>query len=265
MLKPSFFKRASGVTRLGLMSVCGIFSFGYMPIANSQTLPEGTDKVVDFCSTCHGKDGISHLESIPNLYGQSEAYLANQIRAMRDKKRHTEFMAAFISQISDEQIKAASSYYGSLPVDKNEIKLQWRGEKWPGDMSLGEKIAYVGKPEQNVPACVTCHGPNGVGVQPVIPRLAGQNTHYIENQMISWQKDERPQDSLNLMPPIAKGLTADEIKAVAIYFSEQGSIQKRVKDDEKKTQEQIDAELKMMESKKAASALISQSSNKEGQ
>lgn len=254
MVTPRFSRSKLALWQLSLAVSLGAASF-----AQAQTLPEGTEKIVDFCAACHGKDGISHLESIPNLYGQSEEYLATQIRLMRDQKRNTQFMKAFISQISDEQIKTVSSYYASLPVDNDEIKLQWRGEKWPGDMSLGEKIAYTGKPEADVPGCVVCHGPNGVGVKPVIPRLAGQNPQYLTNQMIAWQNDERPQDALNIMPPIAKALSAEEIQAVATYFSEQGNIQQRVKADEAAVEKRIDAEMKAMEDAKAAAENVNTS------
>lgn len=186
------------------------------------TLPKEKESVVAFCSTCHGVTGVSTLDHIPNLWGQSQQYLREQIENFRDKKRHTTFMDAFIYQISDEQIEQVTKHYSSLPA-ADTFKLQWRGDKWPGDMQLGEKIAYVGKEETNIPACVSCHGPNGVGVKPFLPRIGGQNFAYLVNQMKSWKTDARPPGEMAIMGPIAKGLTDDEINAVAEYFSHQGT------------------------------------------
>lgn len=194
----------------------------FLPIVGmADTLPKKTESIIEFCSTCHGVSGVSTLDHIPNLWGQSEQYLREQIENFRDKKRHTTFMDAFIYQISDDQVDVITKHYSSVP-DAATFKLQWRGEKWPGDMNVGEKIAYTGKMDANIPACVACHGPSGVGVKPGIPRLAGQNAAYLVNQMASWKNDSRPAGAMAIMGPIAKSLTDAEIKAVSDYFASLG-------------------------------------------
>ncbi|OEF24021.1 c-type cytochrome [Vibrio rumoiensis] len=191
-------------------------------ISVAESLPQQKEGIVEFCSTCHGVNGVSTLDHIPNLWGQSDEYLREQIENFRSTKRHTTFMDAFIYQISDEQVDEIVKHYSSVPNALN-FKLQWRGDKWPGDMEPGEKLAYVGKMEANVPSCVSCHGPNGVGVKPGIPRLGGQNAAYLVNQMKSWKNDTRPAGAMAIMGPIAKGLTDEEIAEVAQYFAKQGT------------------------------------------
>ncbi|MFV0575608.1 MAG: c-type cytochrome [Vibrio sp.] len=191
-------------------------------IGTAETLPQHKEGIVEFCSACHGVNGVSTLDHIPNLWGQSEPYLREQVENFRAKARHTTFMDAFIYQISDEQLDTIVKHYSSVP-NADTFKLQWRGEKWPGDMELGERIAYTGKMEANVPACVACHGPSGVGVKPSFPRLAGQNASYLVNQMKAWKADTRPAGAMALMGPIAKGLTDEEIKAVSDYFANLGT------------------------------------------
>ncbi|WP_086982750.1 c-type cytochrome [Vibrio aphrogenes] len=190
-------------------------------IGAAESLPEEKEGIVPFCSTCHGVNGVSTLDHIPNLWGQSEQYLHEQVENFRSKKRHTTFMDAFIYQISDEQMATIVKHYSSVP-NALTFDLQWRGDKWPGDMKLGEKIAYSGKMEANIPACVACHGPSGVGVKPSFPRLAGQNAAYLINQMKSWKDGTRPPGAMALMGPIANGLTDEEIKAVSGYFASLG-------------------------------------------
>ncbi|WP_153447457.1 c-type cytochrome [Vibrio algicola] len=138
-------------------------TFLLLPLfASATTLPKEKESVVAFCSTCHGVTGVSTLDHIPNLWGQSQSYLREQIEKFRDKKRHTTFMDAFIYQISDQQIDQVVKHYSSVPA-ADTFKLQWRGDKWPGDMQLGEKIAYTGKMDANVPACVRVMHRTGLG------------------------------------------------------------------------------------------------------
>lgn len=200
---------------MGALMLCPI-------IGVADTLPQHKEGIVEFCSTCHGVNGVSTLDHIPNLWGQSDQYLREQVENFRSKKRHTTFMDAFIYQITDEQMDTIVKHYSSVP-DAMTFKLQWRGDKWPGDMQLGEKIAYSGKLEANVPSCVACHGPSGVGVKPGIPRLAGQNSAYLVNQMKSWKEGTRPAGAMAIMGPIAKSLSDEEIKAVSDYFASLGT------------------------------------------
>lgn len=180
-----------------------------------------TENIIDVCADCHGTQGISKGKTIPNLWGQSEDYLYEQASNFKYNKRKSTFMDALIYQISSDDLRKAAQHYAAQPAALI-FELQWRGDKWPGDMSVGEQIAYTGKPLKNIPACVACHGPNGVGVLPSFPRLGGQDKHYLINQLTAWKNDARPVGTLSVMPNIAKSLSNDEIKAVALYFSQQG-------------------------------------------
>ena len=71
-------------------------------------------------------------------------------------------------------------------------------------------------------ACVACHGPSGVGVMPLFPRLAGQDPAYLKRQLIYWKADKRPLGAMGSMPAIAKSLSEAEMDAVANYFAAQG-------------------------------------------
>ncbi|MDO6704858.1 cytochrome c [Photobacterium sp. 1_MG-2023] len=180
--------------------------------------------LIGFCADCHGRQGISELKNVPNLRAQPPAYLKAQLEAFRSKTRSTTFMDAFIYQISDAQIEQAVAHFSSQPAS---LKTQpvWRGEKWPGDMSPGEQLAYVGKLAPHVPACVACHGPSGIGVEPSFPRLEGQKSDYMVNQLKAWKADKRPPGPLGVMAAIAKSLTDDEILAVSEYFAQLGGEQ----------------------------------------
>ena len=66
--------------------------------------------------------------------------------------------------------------------------------------------------------CVACHGPNGQSANPAWPSLAGQNARYIEIELRDFQAGRRADP---LMSPIAKTLTAEDVQALAEYFSAQ--------------------------------------------
>ncbi len=202
-------------TRFSLMLLCS----SLVPLAVQGE--QATQDVPQICATCHGMNGVPKESNIPNLWGQSEAYLTEQLRAFRSGKRVSDFMNPIIYQLSDEQIARAASHFASLAAAR-EVSLHWSGDKWPGDMETGERLALAGKPERNLPACVACHGPSGVGVMPLFPRLAGQDPAYLKRQLIYWKADKRPLGAMGSMPAIAKSLSEAEMDAVANYFAAQG-------------------------------------------
>src|SRR4051812_35730613 len=73
--------------------------------------------------------------------------------------------------------------------------------------------------------CQACHGTNGNSSHPEWPNLAGQNTAYLEHQLHLFHDSMRtgmPGDpAAALMPPMAAPLTDQNIRDVAVYFSQQ--------------------------------------------
>ncbi|TCS36277.1 cytochrome c553 [Paucimonas lemoignei] len=86
-----------------------------------------------------------------------------------------------------------------------------------GGNADGAQIASQGV-GGNVPACVSCHGAKGEG-NPAgnFPRLAGLPKAYFINQITAYQDGRRVNP---VMMPIAKGLSRQQIEAVAGYYAE---------------------------------------------
>ena len=78
-------------------------------------------------------------------------------------------------------------------------------------LDLGRRLATIGKWEAGVPPCVSCHAPEGVGVAPDFPYLAGQHAAYMTQQFEAWRNGQRHNDPLDLMKSVALHLTADEL------------------------------------------------------
>jgi len=67
------------------------------------------------CKACHGPEGISSSQSIPNLAGQKEAYMVNQLKAFRAGDRKSPIMAAIAGQLSDTDIANLAAFWTGLP------------------------------------------------------------------------------------------------------------------------------------------------------
>ncbi|WP_043177769.1 c-type cytochrome, partial [Pseudomonas aeruginosa] len=88
--------------------------------------------------------------------------------------------------------------------------------------SPGETLAVRGAWERNIPECVTCHGPAGIGVGEAFPPLQGQGEMYLSNQLRAWQLGTRRNDPNDLMGHIAKSLSEEEIRSVSQFFATLG-------------------------------------------
>ena len=82
-------------------------------------------------------------------------------------------------------------------------------------LTLGAQIANKGA--NGVAACAGCHGARGEGNNTSgFPRLAGQPRAYLAHQLASYANGSRNHP---VMGPIARGLTTQQVDAVASYYA----------------------------------------------
>ena len=74
------------------------------------------------CGVCHGQLGLSTIPNAPNLAGQPEIYLAEQLKNYRSGKRQHEVMSVIAKPLSDLDIDNLSSWYASLQIEVRETK-----------------------------------------------------------------------------------------------------------------------------------------------
>jgi len=78
--------------------------------------PDGiVDLIAEACAPCHGEQGIAKSIDVPNLAGQHNIYLYNQLRAFRAKTRAHKDMLYMSRQMTDAEMRAIADYYASLP------------------------------------------------------------------------------------------------------------------------------------------------------
>lgn len=69
------------------------------------------------CATCHGQNGMSTLNEAPNLAGQPEIYLIEQMRAYRSGKRQNEIMSIMAKPLTNGDIEDLAAWYSSIKVE----------------------------------------------------------------------------------------------------------------------------------------------------
>jgi cytochrome c553 len=84
-------------------------------------------------------------------------------------------------------------------------------------LPLGRRIFTQGDPAADLPACITCHRPDGRGIRPDFPRIGGQNPDYVNEQLSGWMAHRGHPGKL--MSLIAPRLSEADRVAVADYVA----------------------------------------------
>lgn len=84
------------------------------PAALAADLEAGKARATTVCAACHGANGISIADNIPNLAGQRAAYLEAQLRALKAGTRKAPSMNAIAAQLSPADIANVAGYFSSL-------------------------------------------------------------------------------------------------------------------------------------------------------
>jgi len=111
------------------------------------------------CSNCHGLTGNAVSPNFPRLAGQVEPYVVAQLNGFKSHNRQDpagfEYMWGLSRHLTDDQIKGLAAYYAAQQPAKQPI------EGAPERVGAGKAIFENGLSAKNVPACSTCHGPEG--------------------------------------------------------------------------------------------------------
>lgn len=197
--------------------------------AHAQTQPvgqqiatEGTAKGVAACIGCHGAAGEGNAAAaFPRLAALSAGYLNEQLTAFADGSRKNPVMQPIAKLLTTSERIEVANYFSTLSPPQG-IRTSDPVDPLPSD--AGAWLAVRGRWNDNLPACVQCHGPAGAGVGSVFPSLAGQPAGYIETQLHAWKTGDRPPGPLGLMPAIANRLSDADIHAVAQYYAQPAHI-----------------------------------------
>lgn len=164
------------------------------------------------CAACHGADGNSLAPNWPKIAGMGEKYLLKQLKEIQSGSREILEMAGQLDNMSAADLENLAAYFAGQTMSGGAAK--------PQLVDAGEAIYRGGVRESGISACTACHSPTGQGNSLAgFPRLGGQHSVYIEQQLLRFQTGERNNDAEGVMRDIAKRMTAAEIKAVSSYAS----------------------------------------------
>jgi cytochrome c553 len=182
------------------------------------------------CAGCHGRVGRSVDPHVPNLAGQNVEYLVNQLQRFahlsqsdfidgvvrppvapdwdRSRQRRSELMEQHTDGLSGGILRDVALYYSKLPcVQAAKIK--------PVPSSYG------------IPWCADCHSSRTAQRIPSIPFIYGQNTEYLEAQLLAFKRSasglgDKISDtrSHHFMNRSLRDVPDERLREVAQYYSQ---------------------------------------------
>lgn len=183
--------------------------------AKKPDLAKGATISNTVCAACHAADGNAIGNAFPKLAGQHVAYLYKQLvnfKPVGDKPadRANGVMMGMSMPLSDEDMHNVAAYYAGQKLKPSTAKNK-------DTVALGQKIYRGGIAEKNVPACASCHSPDGAGIPSQYPHVAGQWAEYTQAQLVAFRSGERKNNVA--MAEIAARLSDAEMKAVSDYIA----------------------------------------------
>jgi cytochrome c553 len=171
------------------------------------------------CAMCHGKEGRStNVGYFPRIAGKPAGYLFNQLQNFKVGRRHNAAMNHLVEHMSDAYLHDIARYFSELDLPYPPAQqLKFDAEQ----VRLAKALVFEGKPERQIPACVSCHGQQMAGKLPAMPGLLTLPADYLIGQLGAWRTDGRKAKAPDCMGEVAKRLRPDEVAAVARWLSAQ--------------------------------------------
>src|SRR5947207_10193210 len=102
---------------IGLLAMAAL-----APVCSAADIEAGKAKVAQVCAACHGANGESVSDTIPNLAAQRAGYIEAQLKAFKEGTRMaasatspTAIMAAIAAQLSADDIANVAAYSAAQP------------------------------------------------------------------------------------------------------------------------------------------------------
>ena len=173
------------------------------------------------CVGCHGDNGISDHDKIPNFAGQRPEYLRAQLWLLRSppessaptfnrtSARRDRLMTDIAVSLSDQNIVDIAAYYAGLPCESRPA------------------VDMVEPPPKSE-RCASCHGGAGRSQRGGFPHIAGQKEGYLKRQLTLLRNSIDAGPAViedvdirhhGLMAPQAGSLSTNEVDALARYYA----------------------------------------------
>ena len=170
------------------------------PDARQRANAQGEERA-QFCFRCHGKNGNSVRDYVPNLASQNPAYLFTQFEKFASGTRKNYVMSKLAEILSAEERVAVAVYFSDKPVIPRDNR--------PEPDMKGQQVYQS--------LCFACHGDKGHGSH-TYPRIAGQPYEFLEKTLLKFkQGDESRKNSP--MTAVVGNLSDEDLRAVARWVA----------------------------------------------
>jgi cytochrome c553 len=174
--------------------------------------PKAAESIVTkVCVACHTADGNSTTPANPKIAGLNADYINKQLTNFKSGERKNAVMAGVVKDLNPQDMLNLAAFFSVQQPKPGTSKDQELA-------LLGQKIYRGGVQGAGVPACASCHGPQGKGIPTQFPRLAGQHGDYVYTQLNAFRIGTRQNDAAKMMRSIAAKMTDADMKAVASYI-----------------------------------------------
>lgn len=182
-----------------------------------RTVPDTMAQRMLACTPCHGREGrASPVGYLPRIAGKPSGYLFNQLVNFRDGRRYNAAMTHLVEHLSDAYLREIADHFAGLDVPYPPPPAPSERE---GVLRRGEALATRGDLHRRLPACTQCHGYTLTGALPAIPGLLGLPADYVIGQLGAWKTGNRRATAPDCMADIAKKLSAEDVRAVAVWLA----------------------------------------------
>jgi cytochrome c553 len=154
------------------------------------------------CKFCHGEDGNSKKDFIPNLAEQNPAYLLKQFELFASNLRKDKTMSQLAANLSEE--------------DRINIALFYSSQKIRPQPAFHSELVEKGR-QIFRDKCIACHGEDGYG-KAEIPHIASQPAKYLGNTLTDYINgaNRRPDSA---MLGVTENMNQDDVLALVAFIS----------------------------------------------
>jgi len=189
--------------------------------------PEIGKKIVQLaeCADCHGGNGISDVNTIPNLAGQDARYLDIQMKTFASPSQAASSTAGSALRRHRSMVSRSGIVMRRASVDVAAYY-----QNMPCNVSpAAETLAPAAKESWKIEICFACHGKTGRSKRRGVPSLAGQKAEYLSNQLRAFRLTAGNSKKFHFtnrrfhqfMSTVSRELSNEDIRAIAGYFSAQ--------------------------------------------
>jgi cytochrome c553 len=178
---------------------------GFAGVSAAQA--QAIEQKVAVCQACHLTGTLQSPTMIPNIWGQNEGYLYNQLRDFKSSARNAPEDAAmrgFVATMSDADMLEMAKYASTQPWPKVEA------------VSTDGALLKKGANAMAVLPCGGCHFNDWKGFS-ANPRIGGQNTAYLAATFRQFRSGSRANSPG--MSDLLRTLDEGDIDAVAAYLN----------------------------------------------